>query len=108
MTDSILQEAESLVHGDRGDDYGHPFDDFRRTAQMWSAILGTHVRPEDVPLCMIALKISRELNRPKRDNLVDVAGYAETLRMVYEERDRRETMTESFGEIRPFGLDEGP
>lgn len=33
---------------------------------------------------MIAVKISRECHRPKRDNRVDIAGYAEVLDMVIE------------------------
>jgi hypothetical protein len=87
--ESILDEAKRIVHGDRGENYGHPFEDFSRTAQIWSAILGTKVTPEDVALCMVGLKISREVNRPKRDNIVDGAGYFETLQMVKEERRAR-------------------
>ncbi|CAB4218493.1 Protein of unknown function DUF4406 [uncultured Caudovirales phage] len=83
---SVLTEAESLVHGDRGADYGHPFHDFSRTAMIWSAILGIPITAEQVALCMVGLKISREVNRPKRDNRVDIAGYAETLEMVNEYR----------------------
>ena len=75
---SVLTEAEGLVHGERNKDYGAPIEDFTRTARMWSAILGITVRPDQVPLCMIAVKLSRECNRPKRDNMVDIAGYAET------------------------------
>ena len=86
---SVLLEAQKLVHGDRNADYGHPLDDFARTARMWSAILGVEVSPEQVGLCMVAVKISRQCNRPKRDNLVDGAGYFETVSMVLEERDRR-------------------
>jgi hypothetical protein len=88
-TETILQEADRIVSHDRGNDYGHPLDDFSKTALMWSAIFGIDVQPEQVPLAMIAVKISRELNKPKRDNLVDVAGYAKTLDMVHEERARR-------------------
>ena len=51
---------------------------------MWSAILGQEVTPAQVGLCMIAVKVSRECHKPKRDNLVDIAGYAETVRMVRE------------------------
>jgi hypothetical protein len=87
--ESILDEAKRIVHGDRGENYGHPFEDFSRTAQIWSAILGVDVTPENVALCMVGLKISREVNRPKRDNIVDGAGYFETLQMVKEERRRR-------------------
>lgn len=80
---SSLEEAQSLVHGDRGDDYGHPIDDFTRTGRMWGAILDLpDVPPEKVGLCMAAVKISREVNKPKRDNRVDLAGYAETVDMV--------------------------
>lgn len=87
--ESTLQEAQRLVHGDRGEDYGHPLDDFTRTATMWEAILGAPVSAEQVGLCMMALKISRQCNRPKRDNMVDAAGYAETVQMVIDERARR-------------------
>ena len=38
---------------------------------------------------MVGLKISREVNRPKRDNVVDGAGYFETLEMVKQERIKR-------------------
>ena len=86
---SILLEAQGLVHGDRQVMYGHPLDDFSRTAAMWSAILGVPVTAEQVGLCMCAVKISRQCNSPKRDNLVDLAGYAETVQMVADERKRR-------------------
>ena len=84
IRESILHEAHTLVHGDRGQDYGHPYEDFSRTAKIWSAILDKEVTPEQVALCMIGVKMSRECNRPKRDNRVDIAGYAEALDMVVE------------------------
>ena len=52
------------------------------------------MEPEQVPLCMIAVKISRECHEPKRDNMIDIAGYAETLDMTHqrkEEADERAT-----------------
>ncbi len=86
---NVLEEANRLVHGDRNQDYGSPLDDFTRTAKMWSAILGCEVTPEQVGLCMCAVKISRQCNKPKGDNLVDLAGYAETVNMVIDEKARR-------------------
>jgi hypothetical protein len=92
---SILEEAQSLVHGDRNASYGHPLDDFARTAQIWNAILGKkllagcRISAEDVALCMVGVKISREVNKSKRDNRVDGAGYFEALQMVIEEKERR-------------------
>lgn len=73
---NILQEAESLIYGDRQQDYGTVAEDFGRVAAMWSVILGASVSSEQVGLCMIAVKISRQLHGNKRDNLVDIAGYA--------------------------------
>ena len=90
IRESILFEAHNLVHGVRGEDYGHPYEDFSRTAKIWSAILGVDVTPEQVALCMIGVKISRECNKPKRDNRIDIVGYAETLDMVVNYREHRE------------------
>jgi hypothetical protein len=87
--DSVLIEANKLVHGPRQANYGHPLDDFTKTAKMWSAILGIEVKPEQIALCMICVKISRETNEHKRDNLVDIGGYAETLFLLHAERQRR-------------------
>ncbi len=83
--ESILAEADRIVATDRQSDYGHPIDDFTRTGRMWGAILGIDdVPPEKVGLCMAALKISREVNKPKRDNRVDAAGYIKTVELIQE------------------------
>jgi len=90
---SILIEAHNLVHGDRGEDYGHPLDDFSRTAAIASVLLSGKLKApleaEDVALFMMAVKLSRIVNKPKRDSVVDLAGYAETFEMVRAERERR-------------------
>lgn len=82
---NILREAEALVYGDREKDYGSPLNEFLRTAKIWSAIIGAEVTPQQVALCMVGLKISRECHKHKRDNLIDGAGYFATLEKVYNE-----------------------
>ena len=82
---TILDEAKALVWGDRQRDYGHPREDFARSAALMSAILGAEVRTDQVPLLMIAVKVSRLCERYKRDSVVDLAGYAATLERVMEE-----------------------
>jgi len=88
LSPSILDEAKGITEGVRQGDYGHPSDDFGRTAQMWSGVLrlklrdGAQIDAMDVPLCMIAVKLARQAHRHKRDNLVDIAGYARTASMI--------------------------
>ena len=105
--ESICAEADRIVGGDRQRSYGHPFQNFTETAQIWQAILGRKLKngarltPEDVGRCMIGVKLAREVNHPKRDNLVDMAGYAKTLEMCADYRhgcmDELVRLTEEMG-----------
>lgn len=85
--ESILVEAERLTNGPRRKAYGHPIDNFSRTARIWSGILGKDVSAEEVGLCMVGVKLAREVNGHTRDNLVDLAGYANTLAMIATKRE---------------------
>jgi hypothetical protein len=93
-SDSILEEAHQLVYGDRSEQYGGPFLDFGRTAGMINALFQDKLKKEftreDIAMLMICVKLSRTMNKIKRDSIVDIAGYAETLWLVVQERARRE------------------
>jgi hypothetical protein len=39
VSETILEEAQRLVHGDRGAAYGHPYDDYLCTAAFWRAAI---------------------------------------------------------------------
>lgn len=82
MTESVLQEAERIINGDRRDDYGDVRDSFDVIAALWTPIIGTKVTAEKVALCMIQLKVARALNGYQRDSLVDIAGYAGCLAQI--------------------------
>jgi hypothetical protein len=87
--ETVLEEAQRLITGDRNASYDHPLDNFQRIADIWSVVLGIKVTPEQVGLCMVGVKLARESYLPKRDNLVDGAGYFGTVQMVIDERERR-------------------
>lgn len=79
MSKPVTLEANEIVGGARRDEYGDAVESFSRVAALWSVILNKQVSPSQVAQCMIALKLSREMNHPKRDNRVDICGYAELL-----------------------------
>lgn len=97
--ESVLAEAARLVAGKRGADYGHPLDNHGCTSEMFSAYVyrkyGVRIPfdPEDTCVFNVLQKVSREANRPQRDNVVDGAGYFENIQMVRDERARRNFKT---------------
>jgi hypothetical protein len=90
MSENILEEANRLVHGDRGAAYGHPSDDYQCTVDIWRSMIlrryGVDIplTPDFGCLMMVAVKLSREAGKPKRDNLTDGAGYLECASMCLE------------------------
>jgi len=89
MKRSILDDAKAITAGARQRDYGHPRSCCADIAAMWTVLLrrklgySARITAEDVPLCMIAVKLVREANRHKRDNLTDIAGYARLLAVIW-------------------------
>lgn len=88
---SILMEAEKIVNGARRNAYGHPENNFQRIADLWNAYLVNRIDPDapvsnqDVALMMCLMKIARLLETPThRDSLVDLAGYAATVEMLWD------------------------
>ena len=82
---SILDEAQEAVNGRAMADYGDPKDNFRRWSALCCASGRTsmaNISAEDLCHIMILGKLSRDTNNPKRDNAVDIAGYAEILDLV--------------------------
>ena len=88
MTDNILEEANKAVYGDRQEDYGSVTDNFTTIAELWSAVLKIKVTKEQVGLCMVQVKVARQMYKPKRDNLVDGAGYFATLEKMEREQSK--------------------
>ena len=89
MNETICQEAQKLTTGDRAASYGCPLDNFQITVNLINARFGTKFSPEDFAEIMILCKIARQANAAKRDNMVDIAGYANTHQMAIDERNRR-------------------
>lgn len=88
--ETILQEAQRLVMGDRQHDYGHPRGNYTVIAKLFNAYVdgmavsdartgdGLEFDAVDAAALMILMKVGRlATGGPKRDTLVDIAGYAE-------------------------------
>jgi hypothetical protein len=78
--EDVCDVAKRLTSYDRQLDYGSPIEDFTKQARMWSVILNTNVTPQQIAMCMIAVKLCRMTNSPRhRDSAIDVVGYARCL-----------------------------
>lgn len=115
--ENILEEANRLIGNSGEEGYDHPLDDFSRTAQIATAVLqgvlkpGHEVQPFHIPLLMIGVKISRQVNNPTRRGWRSIAGYARTGEMVDEELARRLEAGELPGEpgdLRSVSLPDAP
>ena len=74
---SLLDEAKRTITGERQDQYGAPEDSFSRIAAYWTTYLGRPVSALDVAHLMALMKLARAQGQGfRRDNYVDLAGYA--------------------------------
>lgn len=78
MSETVCEEAERLVGGERMRHYGPPHENFKRIADLWTAYLGAPINEQDVCALMILLKQARMRTGGAyhRDTAVDTVGYA--------------------------------
>lgn len=78
---NVFSEASGIVYGDREEVYGRPAKNLKHIAEQWELYLrqkygnACTISAEDVCYMMADLKKCRQINSPKRDNLVDGIGY---------------------------------
>lgn len=83
--ESICEEAYRIQGGDRQQDYGDPTENFQDIATLWNDYIFVakgqdgQMEARDIAHMMILMKIARNCHKPKRDNAVDMAGYAQCL-----------------------------
>ena len=88
--EDVLEEALRITSGDRMAQYGPADQDFLRTAGLWNALFASKLQPDelfetwDIAQAMILLKLSRLQHSPKRDSIVDIAGYARCMGICYD------------------------
>ena len=83
-SENILQEADRLTAGEKRAAYGKVNKQLRVLADLWTVVIGTPITPLQVALCLLQLKVSREMHKHSRDNIVDMAGYARVIELLYD------------------------
>jgi hypothetical protein len=80
---NVLLEAYEITGGDRQNDYGTPEENWGRISRIASAMTDgkpVHLTAEVCIKVLLATKLARMVTSPKkRDNYVDLAGYAHVL-----------------------------
>lgn len=90
MTNTLLLEAHDMITGNRAAEYGDAEEGFNKVAAQWNLYLRQKynspliptLSAEDICWMMADLKKVRQLTKPKRDNVVDAAGYLGLIEMV--------------------------
>jgi hypothetical protein len=83
--------AVKTITKERGEAYGHPLDDFQIAADIKAALKSCKDPVVRHALAMIGVKMARLCTTPDHlDSLIDIAGYARTIAMIHDERDRRD------------------
>ena len=78
---NAIDLAKEIIYGDREETYGHPSKNLVAISQLWTIYLhqkygvNVIVNAEDVCWMMNLLKMSRQMNKEKQDNIVDAIGY---------------------------------
>ena len=86
MKKTLLEEAEEIFSKSRESDYGSAYKNHKHIKEIYNSITGQDISEEDVVMMMYSVKLSREQNKHKRDNLVDVIGYTFVLDKINEEK----------------------
>ena len=82
--------AVQTITKERGEAYGHPVDDFNTASQIKHALTPCKDPVVRHALEMIGVKMARLCHTPDHlDSLIDIAGYARTIAMIHDERERR-------------------
>lgn len=78
----VLEEAAGLIDGERNVTYGTPTQNFTNIGELLTTRFkhklkdGESFTAADVADLMILVKVARNIAQVKRDNYVDIAGYA--------------------------------
>ena len=107
MRGQVLSDASRVINGERQDTYGNPEDSFVRIASLWNWWLSQKgsgiVVSRDVAMMMALMKIAREANGHKADNIVDACGY---LALYNDMVDAPTVLTEAGSENLPKSVSE--
>ena len=73
----ILNTAETILGGERENEYGDKRTNHNNIATLWSAYLDKEIKARDVAILMVLLKIARaKFGHPSMDTYIDMVGYS--------------------------------
>lgn len=81
IRDQLIEKALELINNDRANDYGDAKECHQQIANYWNSYLdhipkSKGLRPVDVAIMMMLLKIARCRGNLKDDTFIDIIGYS--------------------------------
>lgn len=80
--ESILQEAERITTNSRKEQYGNVEQSFSTYKNILKSTFNIELTEIEIVKVLMAIKLGREQYQHKRDNLVDLCGYAKLLQQL--------------------------
>lgn len=81
---NILKEANDITN-DNNRGYEPPHIGFQKIADLARILTGKDLTARDICFVFMAVKLQREAFSHRRDNLVDLAGYANLMQKLYDQ-----------------------
>jgi hypothetical protein len=83
-TEKLFADATELIHA-RGSQYGHPYTQHSRIAELWSAYFHFPITANQVAMAMSLVKISRSVESPEiSDHYKDAVAYIAIAKTCHE------------------------
>ena len=83
-TENLFNDVTATIHA-RGSQYGNPYYNHKRIADLWSAYLDYPITAHQAALCMALVKISRLSITPDHgDSITDLVAYSALYKTILE------------------------
>jgi len=85
MAQELINKLLEEIEAEKQEEYGPASVQMQKIADVWSALLGTKIRPHQVALLYAAAKLVRANHKYKQDSYLDLMQYGKIAEQIHRE-----------------------